>query len=454
MATNKSGGKNAKKIFDVTKPGQSSPDASSKPVIIGHKPLVEDPMVKENVPVSQLSPTDTHQDEQAQAIHDAYKNSVSGKGDHNLSIKKPGSNKIKPSAETVERVEKEKATGESSSSLLPLKSALPEGGLEDEPKAADKSSKDDDEKPGIKEDEPEQKSEKDMLGGAKSTQEAETVELEREEKINQLAESGEYHVKLGSKPRHPKNRGNVLALILVLLLVMLALVYVAIDSGFVKSDIKLPFDLIKNSADADDNPDPVIPAPKTSTTNTSNSQPTGFVLPTDWQWYENKDLGFKFAYPKSWGSVSVQDGEEAKRQHLIKGSEKEITFSSNTNVTAGIVSKDWEHDPAKGHGGLLTAASYSKSTYEDLTSSEIKTKTHIHDNNSILISTEFAGIGCLGVGELLISQLKDNTVYPAVAFLYYDKKYTDSQCDENALNLVSELHIDELKQLGRSIVKF
>ena len=34
------------KVFDVAKPGDSSPSSTSKPVIVGHKNMIEDPMVK------------------------------------------------------------------------------------------------------------------------------------------------------------------------------------------------------------------------------------------------------------------------------------------------------------------------------------------------------------------------------------------------------------------------
>ncbi len=36
------------KVFDVAKPGKSKPDIGSKPMIVGHKSLANDPMVKED----------------------------------------------------------------------------------------------------------------------------------------------------------------------------------------------------------------------------------------------------------------------------------------------------------------------------------------------------------------------------------------------------------------------
>lgn len=37
--------KNDKQIMDVSKPGKSAPSASSKPIIVGHRTVVQDPMV-------------------------------------------------------------------------------------------------------------------------------------------------------------------------------------------------------------------------------------------------------------------------------------------------------------------------------------------------------------------------------------------------------------------------
>src|SRR5688572_11245924 len=34
-----------KRVMDVSKPGKSAPDSSSRPIIVGHKPMIADPMV-------------------------------------------------------------------------------------------------------------------------------------------------------------------------------------------------------------------------------------------------------------------------------------------------------------------------------------------------------------------------------------------------------------------------
>lgn len=40
-----------------------------------------------------------------------------------------------------------------------------------------------------------------------------------------------------------------------------------------------------------------------TTTDKSTEKPAEETIPADYIWYENKEIGFKFAYPKSWGTI-------------------------------------------------------------------------------------------------------------------------------------------------------
>ncbi len=48
--------KNDTQVMDVSKPGKSVPSATSKPIIVGHKPMVQDPMVTADTNAEAVAP--------------------------------------------------------------------------------------------------------------------------------------------------------------------------------------------------------------------------------------------------------------------------------------------------------------------------------------------------------------------------------------------------------------
>lgn len=78
-------------------------------------------------------------------------------------------------------------------------------------------------------------------------------------------------------------------------------------------------------------------------------------LPAGYTFYENTSLGFKFAYPSAWGTVSVATTPEGGvGGHYLVGS-----FSANSNVTFGGNATDYIVSPRDGmpldNPGYLTA---------------------------------------------------------------------------------------------------
>lgn len=47
-----------KQMMDVAKPGKTTPDATSKPIIVGHKPMMKDPMVTPEEPTDKPKPAE------------------------------------------------------------------------------------------------------------------------------------------------------------------------------------------------------------------------------------------------------------------------------------------------------------------------------------------------------------------------------------------------------------
>ena len=185
-------------------------------------------------------------------------------------------------------------------------------------------------------------------------------------------------------------------------------------------------------------------SPKTDSD--SDQVPDGYVV------FKSKVVGTTFAYPKEWGNANLSEGPESS--HLIKGSEYEIEFSGNANVTAGFSSKDREHDPEKGHGGMLYAGAYvnSQFSYADV-KAYVSVTEHQNTASTTLFSGPLMSLGCEGVGTVLIQKIEGNTTYGSIAFLYFDKKIDfnkpdDTLCD-NYKNYISQANVDVLKKLAQ-----
>ena len=318
--------KDEKKVFDVSKPSEVTPSATSKPVIIGHKPLVSDPTIKSDKEITgeddEATPVDpmneTAPDTTLPTVADIAKDAASKP--KVISVK--SSARLKPSDDLVAAVAKDKQTGANSATNNEIASALPENEVrkpavpesefpENRPRPDPPPTKAPERKK-ITPQPPESASEKteeqpaevapvtSVLGDAQSTRQAEIAQQQRDEAVQKLMEEGNYRLPLGAKPHHHgQRRGNVIGLLLVLLAIIGVLGYLAIDSGFVKSNVKLPFDLIKNIEPADETFEPLPPTkkatpsptePKTEEkTTTGNAadfaSPTGkFSLDNKYRW--------------------------------------------------------------------------------------------------------------------------------------------------------------------------
>lgn len=204
-----------------------------------------------------------------------------------------------------------------------------------------------------------------------------------------------------------KNQSGISHILLVLLLVV-----VIGGVGFTAYKVGTSKKTPTNSSAATENT-------KKEETKTEEAKiPEGFVE------YENKELGFKFAYPKEWGTAS--QGVSFEGSHAKTGSEYLIKFDKNEKVTAAVRSKDYEHDPEMGHGGSYTSATGVKK-YEQFSPSETATsypyEVFKNDDTSFIV----AGItctdhsGCGAAAELItIHKLEKNQKYSALTFLFLD----------------------------------
>jgi hypothetical protein len=154
--------------------------------------------------------------------------------------------------------------------------------------------------------------------------------------------------------------------------------------------------------------------------------PSGFVEITV------EELGVRFAYPEAWGAATLKPGPEQK--HLIKGNEYIVSFSKNAAVTAGAISKDWEHDPNLGHDGTMSVVHLTDKNYiwpsgGPGDGNGIEAIVYSKNEESIIFSSGFGGVGCDGVGEALIHKLQQGNYY-SLGFLYIDKQMDYSGADK------------------------
>lgn len=70
------------------------------------------------------------------------------------------------------------------------------------------------------------------------------------------------------------------------------------------------------------------------------------IAPSDYSFYEDKERGFKFAYPEAWGKVDIETNWTAERGEYLIG-----TFSNNKEASFGGRGEDYR---TLGRGGTPT----------------------------------------------------------------------------------------------------
>jgi hypothetical protein len=180
-----------KKAMDVAKPGKSTPDTTARPVIVTHKPMVQDPMVK-----TEETPTD-----------------VPNKEDANLSTHTAKTIKPLNEKETPEPAEDKPAEASEEKPEQAGSDAAVVDAVVDQA-AVDK----------------------------KKQNEADDAAKAKQAALAKLIEEKKYFVKVGQVARRRNNR---IAVVFVLLVVVLIGGYLAIDAGIIKTSINLPVHVLK-----------------------------------------------------------------------------------------------------------------------------------------------------------------------------------------------------------------
>lgn len=210
--------------MDVSKPGKTAANASSRPIIVGHGPQVQDPMVTSDEDNKEAEETSTKLTSPANSKR----------------IIAPLSETEKESDTTEASVPENLADAETMVDAEPVEEATPE---------TDESVVEEAPEEPIEPEASEPSAESavvdaviDQVGDKKKDEIEAEEERKRQESIDKLVAAKKYFVPIGKV--HKKSNRIWLILTLLLLLVLLGLV-AAIDAEILESSISLPFDLIR-----------------------------------------------------------------------------------------------------------------------------------------------------------------------------------------------------------------
>jgi hypothetical protein len=341
------------KVFDVARPNKAYPDASSKPVIAGHRPEMNDPMVKEgSLPAPSASGTPIHV-----SMHDEEPHDVMSNPEHDDS-----SSDEPETHEQFHAQEKDQEHGHSDHQEAGLENHEEQHYEHEEFAAHDENSPSNtgdheeshsENKNTHQEEEPNFTSLHDLI--PREGEEHDQFNGNPGESYEPSQGGEQQHIKplsipagAGPKKRWPK----VLGVLFLLVLFVVAAGFFAIDYGLVKSDIKLPFHIFNNQKTSKKvivvapTPPPIKIAPPPTP-----STPDGFTV------YKLSGTAVSLTYPAAWGEPAVTtdlgfskrgganktDGTYAYLVNFATNKEVQLAFTSSKYLPAvrGVLYYDY-----------------------------------------------------------------------------------------------------------------
>ncbi len=369
MATDKPS-KKPSQFMDVSKPGKTAPTASSRPVIVGHKPTVQDPMVNEDsmppeahkIDVKRTAPKVVAPLDSAKELEDTKEPSVSEEASEpNVDTAEIPTEDTPPVEQTQDNVVEETTVQEGASAAASggdsrSTKASKDKGSSTVSAVADQASKGKDKK---------------------SDQKIEELE-KRQAEIEKLIEDKKYFVHTAQATKKQR-KTRWIAIILAFLLLVGA--YLAIDAQVIKNDIQLPYEFFKESQKDTAN-EVHNPAPATSPTEDKSSK----QQPLE---YENKEFGFGFTIPAEWAAL-IDNVDEIVYEDLLTESSagKVYRISVTSKFTGGFVTRDYvPKNPDSSSVSTIGFAAYEACPQGDARF----VKTLYQDESTCVVAQAFAG---------------------------------------------------------------
>ncbi|MBI1857137.1 hypothetical protein HY003_03030 [Candidatus Saccharibacteria bacterium] len=207
-------GEKKKLVFDVAKPGKTPANASSRPIIVTHHPIIKDSVVVGDTDKKDETPAVDATSSQQSAHISNYAGKI-----------------IKPMETSDDSVSIEDTSAVSTESN--------ESSKEDTEISAPQTN-DTDESPEARVAEETSQKEAEEKSASKEAKEAE----ERDVRLQKLVEEKKYFVNVSEN--HRQNGTKPIAVILLLLFLVVCGVYFAIDADIIKTDLKLPYSVFNS----------------------------------------------------------------------------------------------------------------------------------------------------------------------------------------------------------------
>jgi hypothetical protein len=266
-----------KPVMDVSKPGTTPADATTRPIISGHA-VMKDPMV---------NPESDKEDATDALAGDTPKEALAPSASHKV---------IQPMSASETKPEKDAETPAAPSTV--------------EKDTPDTEITEDAVVDAVL----------DQVNDKKKEDAVSAEEEKRQELVDKLVEEKKYFLPINQAKARRKSK-FILIVVAALLPVVVGL-GLAADAGAINLGFKVPFDFIKDQP---------------SQTSTDNNQAAVQPVPTT-KTYSDTTKGFSFEYPIEWGDVAINKGVYPK---TLQGTYYRITFSKNATLFGALQTKDF-----------------------------------------------------------------------------------------------------------------
>jgi hypothetical protein len=166
----------------------------------------------------------------------------------------------------------------------------------------------------------------------------------------------------------------------------------------------------------------------------------------DWETYENKDLGFSFVYPESWGPVSINEVSNPKT-----GRAYTLQFGVNDKIIASVKTPDFVRIRSVGSGYSFFGPGF---TNYDAALSQVK------DGGSVATEEPgkyavVANFDCVDVGYFIKGLVKfNNSDFAGIGFGYFKDLQGTGACttdDKPLSNFLEQGVQDQLIEVVKSV---